>query len=85
MRRALNDRQRLMAYLLNKDPDFNYPTRKIAELFGVSQSTISNAVKEVQMARKIQDLEQQLAEVKAQVQDKYVATGKLPAFKIIDL
>ncbi|MDY5104252.1 MAG: hypothetical protein SPE91_02720 [Megasphaera elsdenii] len=90
MRRALNEKQRLIAYVLNKDPDLgNHSTQRIGELFGVSQSTAYNAVKEVQIARKIQDLEQQLAAAKVDAQKKYIETGRLsegksPAFELKD-
>ena len=86
MRRALNEKQRLIAYVLNKDPDSgNHSTKKIGEFFEVSQSTAYNAVKEVQIARKIQDLEQQLAAAKVDAK-KYIETGRLsegksPAFE----
>lgn len=89
MRRALNEKQRLIAYVLNKDPDLgNHSTKKIGEFFGVSQSTAYNAVKEIQIARKIQDLKQQLAAAKVDA-EKYIETGRLsegksPAFELKD-
>lgn len=68
VKKALSDKEKMMAYLFSKDPDVvKYSTKKIGEIFNVSQSTAWNAVKEVATARKIYDLETELSETKKQL------------------
>lgn len=67
MKSKLNDKQKIMAYVLNRDMNFNYPMDRIASLMRVSQSTISNAIKEVEYLRQIQNLEMELQAAKAQI------------------
>lgn len=64
MKKKLNDKQKLVAYVLNKDPDMGYSMSKIGSLMNVSQSTISNTIKDVSYAKKIHDLESELTEAK---------------------
>lgn len=87
MKRALNEKQMVMAYLLNQDPDLGHiSTQKIAELFGVAQSTIWNAVREINIRRQIEDLRQELESCKQQlltsekVKNLVLTSGKIPAF-----
>jgi hypothetical protein len=68
MKKALNDKQKLMAYVLNKDPDLgNHSTKKIGDFFKVAQSTAYNAVKDVGIARQIQNLQKELEETKTEL------------------
>ncbi len=67
MRRALTEKQRRMAYLLNKDPDFDYSMSDIGQLMKVSQPTISNAVREVAIAREIHGYKKELLETKKEL------------------
>lgn len=55
----------MMAYVLNKE--FGYTMQKIAALMDVSQSTISNAVREVTYMIQIRNLQSELAEVRRQL------------------
>lgn len=61
-------RHKLMAYVLNKE--FEYRQNAIAQLMGVSQSTIANAVKEISFRLTIQDLEKELREVRYQLEQQ---------------
>lgn len=68
MKKALNDKQKIVAYLLNKDPDLgNVSTKKIGETFKVAQSTAYNAVKDIAIAKRIYDLEKKLEETKMEI------------------
>ncbi len=70
MKKKLNQKQQLIAYLLNTDDDLgNLSTKKIGELFDVSQSTAYNAVKEVKIQKRIHGLEQELVETKRQLRE----------------
>lgn len=62
MRGKMTDKHKLMAYLLNKD--MGYSMAKIGNLMGVAQSTISNAIKEVDYRKHIQNLENELNQTK---------------------
>lgn len=67
MQSKLTDLQKRMAYVLNKDINFGYSMSSIGELMGVSQSTISNAIKQVDYLRQITNLEMELEEAKRQL------------------
>lgn len=68
MRRALSTKQMVMAYLLNQDPDLGHiSTQKIAELFGVAQSTVWNAVREIAIQIQIKNLQQELESCKQEL------------------
>lgn len=54
-----------MAYVLNKDEEFGYTMEKIGKMMGVSQSTISAAIKEVTLRKQIYDLQTELNAMKA--------------------
>lgn len=71
MRSKLNDKQKMMAYILNRDEDMRYSQRKIGDLMGVSSSTISNAVKEMEYRKTIQSLENELQETRAMMINDY--------------
>ncbi len=58
MKRLMTEKHQLMAYVLNKI--FHYTMSDIANLMKVSQSTISNAIRDVEYRRTIQDLQDEL-------------------------
>ena len=53
MRPALTQKEKEMAYELNRNPNLRYSQKKIAELMEVSQTTISHAVREVEHGKQI--------------------------------
>lgn len=61
----MTDKHKLMAYLLNKE--MGYTMTDIAKLMKVAQSTISNAIKETELRRKISNLEYELQEAKKEL------------------
>ena len=71
MKKKMSDTHKLMAYVLNTDADLNrkknITQEKIADLFGVSQSTVAQAVKEAKLRVRINELERQLSPVKKEV------------------
>ena len=67
MKMKLTVKKQCMAYVLNKDPDFGYSQKKIGQMMGVGQSTISNAIERVERMRTVQDLTQQLEEARNQL------------------
>ncbi|MCI8775859.1 MAG: hypothetical protein HFK00_00500 [Oscillospiraceae bacterium] len=64
MKSKLTNKQKQMAYVLNKDDDFGFSMEKIGILFGTSQSTISNAIKEINHQKEVNNLKQELADIK---------------------
>lgn len=64
MKAKLTNKQKQMAYILNKDEDFGFSMGKIGDLFGTSQSTISNAIKDINHQQEVNNLKQELAEAK---------------------
>ncbi|MFR8734596.1 MAG: hypothetical protein ACLVE5_13880 [Clostridium perfringens] len=64
MKAKLSGRKKLVAYLLNKDEEFKCSMESIGNLFNVSQSTISNAIKEVEHQKQIYNLNEELRNAK---------------------
>ena len=68
MRKKMTDKHKLMAYVLSTDKDLNSQKRitqkKIADIFGVSQSTVAASIKEAGYRVHIMDLEKRLDEAK---------------------
>lgn len=62
MKAKLTNRHKLMAYVLSTE--FGYTMTAIGNLMKVSQSTISQAIKEVRYEITIRDLRQELLETK---------------------
>jgi predicted XRE-type DNA-binding protein len=60
MKRKLNEDQKLMAYVLNKNEKFRFTMKKIAVLFDVSQPTISNAIRDTSYQTKMKNLKKEL-------------------------
>ena len=69
MKKKMSDKHKLMAYVLSTDADLNRDKNitqgDIADLFGVSQPTVAQAVKEAKL--RINELEQELSQVKGEV------------------
>lgn len=65
MQRKMSREHAIMAYVLNDH--FRYSQAAIAQLMKVSQSTISNAIREVSYWRTIQNLQQELQEAHQQL------------------
>lgn len=67
----MTDKHKIMAYVLSTDADLNrikiITQKDIANLFGVSQATISQAVKETKYRLKITSLEKELIQAKAEL------------------
>ena len=87
MQRKMTDKKKLMAYVLLTDPEFNCTQKQIAPILGVSQSTVSAAVKEVELRKTIHDLRNELAAVKQEAIDQgYSHPYSLPpASEVIDV
>ncbi len=65
MKAKLNKKQQLIAYILKTDDDMGNPSAKaIGGMFGVSATTIHNAVKTVRYEKQIYDLKSELDETK---------------------
>lgn len=64
MKAKLTNKQKQMAYVLNKDEDFGFSMQKIGNLFDTSQSTISNAIKDIKHQIEVNSLKLELAETK---------------------
>lgn len=71
MKQKMSDKHKLMAYVLSTDADLNreknITQEDIANLFGVSQPTVAQAVKEAKLRLRINELEQELSQVKGEV------------------
>lgn len=71
MKKKMSDKHKLMAYVLSTDLDLNrdknITQKEIANLFGVSQSTVSQAIKESIMRQRICELEKKLSSAKREV------------------
>lgn len=71
MKAKMSEKHKLMAYVLNTDADLNRSKNitqsNIATLFGVSQSTVAQALKETKLRRQINELEQELSKAKEEL------------------
>ena len=65
MKKKMSNKHKMIAYVLNQDPDFDYSMKKIAGLMDVSQSTISTSIKEITYQMQINDLRKELKKAKA--------------------
>ena len=65
-RRQLSPKHSAIAYLLNRE--MGYTQSAIAQLMGISQSTISNMIKDFDYQCKIQNLEKELNEARNIIQ-----------------
>lgn len=78
----MTKKHKMIAYLLNKDEDFGYSQEKIATLMGVSQSTISNAVKEIEYLRRISNLEKALSQARMELIQQGVLPSSFPKLNV---
>ena len=78
----MTKKHKMIAYLLNKDEDFGYSQEKIATLMGVSQSTISNAVKEIEYLRRISNLEKALSQTRMELIQQGVLPSAFPKLNV---
>lgn len=71
MKKKMSDKHKLMAYVLSTDADLNrdknITQKEIANLFGVAQSTVSQAIKESIIRQRICELEKKLSDAKGEV------------------
>ena len=71
MRKKMTDKHKLMAYVLSTDADLNREKNitlgEIAGLFGVSQSSVAQGIKEAKLRLRINELEQELSQIKGEV------------------
>ena len=71
MKSKMNQKQKLMAYVLSTDADLNsnknITQKKIGELFNVSQSTIAHSIKETRLQLRIHELDKELSQAKSDV------------------
>jgi len=69
MRKKFNKKQKYIIYILSKDEEINCTMTEIAAFFKVSQSTISNTVKEISHQVKVNDLSSELLELKQAIKE----------------
>ena len=71
MKQKMSEKHKLMAYVLSTDADLNrhknITQSEIANILGVSQSTVAQSIKEVKFRRRIDELEKELSQVKKEV------------------
>lgn len=71
MRKKMTDKHQLMAYVLSTDADLNaeknITQKKIAKLFGMSQTAVSQGIKEAKLKLKINELQKELSTIKGEV------------------
>ena len=67
----MTDKHKFMAYVLSTDADLNkkknITQHQIAELFGVSQSSVAQGIKEAKLRLRIDALEKELSKYKKEV------------------
>ena len=69
MRKKLNDKQKKIAYVLSSGDEFNCTMKEIGKILNVSQSTISNAVKEVSHKNELQNSNENLAKTEKELEE----------------
>lgn len=68
----MKDTHKFMAYVLYTHPDFQYSQGDIGKLMRVSQPTISQAIKEVEFRRTIENLEKELNNAYALIEEQRI-------------
>ena len=70
MKKKLTEKHKMLAYIMKNDPDISYnkniTQKEIADLFGVSQSTISQGIKDMGQKIQINNLQKQVASLKGE-------------------
>lgn len=71
MKAKMTDKHKLMAYVLSTDDDLNknknITQSEIASILGVTQSTVAQSIKEAKLRIRINELENELSEIKGEV------------------
>lgn len=71
MEKKMTDKHKFMAYVLSTDADLNkkknITQHQIAELFGVSQSSVAQGIKEAKLRLRIDALEKELSKYKKEI------------------
>jgi len=57
-------KHKLMAYVLTQDADFSYSQNEVAKLLNISQSRISESVKDIKYQMTIRNLEKEIENTK---------------------
>ena len=83
-KKRMNQKQKLIAYVLNTDADLNrnknITQREIADILGFSQSTIAQNIKDTKYQIRINQLEKELSEIKGEIpQMKGIEVLNLPS------
>ncbi len=67
----MNQKQKLIAYVLNTDADLNrnknITQKEIGNILGFSQSTIAQNIKEIRYQSRINELKEELSRIKREV------------------
>lgn len=79
MPKKMTDKHKYTAYVLNKD--FGYTKTRTGEIMGVSQSTISNAVKEIEYRIRTENLKDEFQEAWEALKEK----GYTPLVAEVDI
>ena len=70
-KKRMNQKQKLVAYVLNTDIDLNrnknITQQEIGDILGFSQSTIAQSIKETKYQIRIKQLEKELSEIKGEI------------------
>jgi len=70
-KKRINQKQKLIAYVLNTDIDLNrnknITQQEIADILGFSQSTIAQSIKETKYQLRINQLEKELSIIKGEI------------------
>jgi 4-hydroxy-L-threonine phosphate dehydrogenase PdxA len=75
----MSKKHKMMAYILNTDPDMGYNQAEIGKLMKVAQSTIHRAVKDTSYEVTIRDLSHELEQAKQDLRQLgYEKTNILP-------
>lgn len=72
MKAKITDKIKIAAFLLNKE--FGYTMKDIGEMFGVSQSTISNSIKDISLRIELNSLNDQSNQLKS-VKEELISKG----------
>lgn len=71
MKSKMTDKHKLMAYVLSTDEDLNknknITQSEIASVLGVTQPTVAQSIKEAKLRIRINELENELSEIKGEV------------------
>lgn len=66
MKRILSDREMALCYVLNEE--FGRSQKKIADFMDISQSSVSNAIREFKHRMRVESLERELDDARRQLE-----------------